>query len=464
MSRLMSKSTGFVVLLLCLLTVVVAQPSFASTAGGNPAYCDSAVEPLTNLDIQDEVPVILVYGFKGRTDDWGVVTEQASFAGMVNSLPGVTVAHLFNYSTGFWVDHPDNGPKLAKTIDCVAKLSLQNGGKGKVVVVGYSMGGLVARDALSRRSTDGQRAIADEVGQVITIGTPHVGILPNIFGVVPFTLLSAFMPGSGELSRLPHFPSQTVVHTIAGDVERVYYNKRGNEVKRERPYDDTLVTTQSANAEYSIDVSKGGGETTISCQKRYNGYGRFGWYRADKQAAPCEHSQLISNAGNGVREDTVNAIGKYVASLASTSLIVGNLTTAYDSRWGNVYHSVTQEGGGATDTTNGIVCTNCSPTLTRYAQVFLYAYGEWCSGPVETCARYTSYTHVGPAPAVTIGGRTPDYSAHYVEYNYGFETYIWCFSDQKLCMDYSRLFDTGVPQLEPSQALLDVFSSATWSN
>ncbi len=469
MHALLTKSTGFIVLLGLLLAMLVVNPGSAFAANSNPDYCDSDVAPLTNLDIQNDVPVIFVHGFNGHSEDWGDPTRNTDFAGVVNQIPGVTVAHLFSYNSFVWVDNPGSGPKLAKTIDCVARLSLQNGGKGKVIVVGLSMGGLVARDALNRRSSDGQRAIRDEVGQVITIGTPHTGTdMASGVSVLFGALLQAFLP------RLPRFPSQTTVHTIAGDVVRVFYDKNGNEVKREQPHNDTLVPTASANVAHTSDVNKGGGETTIICEKRYRAQGFLGRYKADKEAASCEHASLISNASNDVREDTVNAIQRYVASLSSVSLTVGSLTTKYDSRWTYVYYGASglSRDGIATDTTNSVPCPNCTetPVPTSYAHVFLDAYDWYCTNPVETCAvRHPLAVRVGAAPPVTIGGRTPDYSARYIEnyVGYGYETFAWCFSDQKLCVDYDRVVYAGegnTPQLVPSQALLDVFSTATWSN
>lgn len=468
MSRIIIRSTRFVALLWMLLAVAIAMPSSASAASGNPAYCDPEIERLTNTNIQDKVPVIMVHGFNGKNQDWGSVNSSASFAGMINRIPGVAVAHLFSYNTYAWVDSQDSGPKLAKTIDCVSRLSLQNGGRGKVIVVGYSMGGLVAREALSHRSTDSQRAIADEVGQVITIGTPHIGTTLPLFGqLVPVPLWGAFTTGSPELSRLPHFPSQTTVHTIAGDVIRVYLDRWGREVNREQPFDDTLVTTLSAHAEYTIDVNKGGGQKTITCEKKYRALPFFNQYISYRDV-PCEHERLTQDAGNGVREDTADAIRKYVASLAApapVSLTIGGLTTTYDARWKDVSYGASGPGqdGSATDTTNGAPCTNCTttpnPTVYAFAQIGNYA--SWCTGSLLSCAVGSSMT-AGPAPPVTIGGRTPDYSARYFDSGYMGTSLVWCFEDQKVCVHYRRAVDT--PQLQPSQALLDVFNTATWSN
>jgi pimeloyl-ACP methyl ester carboxylesterase len=476
MSGLVSKIKGFGVLLFVILAASIAVPGVALAAQGNPSYCDPEIERLTNQNFQDKVPVIMVHGFTGKAQDWGALNNSSSFAGVVNQIPGVAVAHLFSYNSYRWVDNPDSGPKLAKTIDCVSQLSRQNGGKGKVIVVANSMGGLVARDALSHRSSDNQRAVADEVGQVITIGTPHAGtLLPPVGQLIPsewtppalLILARAFTPGSPEMERLPHFPQQTIVHTIAGDVTRVYFDRWGREVKREQPFDDTLVSTVSAHLESTIDVNKGGGEKTISCTKNYYALPFFNQY-ISYQDAPCEHKQLAHNAGNGVRPDTVEAIKKYVASLAEPegiSLTIGPLTTTYDNRWSDVYYGASGPGndGSAQDTTNGVPCTNCTttPTPTSYAYIQIAKIPSWC-GPVIQCMTGTQMV-LAPAPEVAIGGRTPSVSARYQETGgYGSTGLAWCFEEEGICVMYRRGANT--PQLEPSSALLDVFSTASWSD
>jgi len=448
--------------LLLLAVAITIIPAQVSAASGNPGYCEggfAGIDRIDNMNFGTEVPVIMVHGWNGDSKVWGSINNPSSFAGRVNNIPGVAVAHLYNYFTYNWVDNPYSGPKLANTIDCVSQMSLHNGGKGKVIVVAYSMGGLVARDALSHRSYDNERSIADEVGQVVTIGTPHIGTV-NPDG--------PFATGSDSMNNIPHFPPQTIVHTIAGDVTHVYLDRKGNVLKRDQPHDDTLVSTISANAEYTIDVSKGGGEKTINCNKQYRTY--FGWLSVDSGPAQCEHTQLIQNAGNAVRGDTIDAIKKYVAWLNtppvsnSTSLTVGSLTTTYDSRWNNAQYGASGPGQDAIadDTTNTADCTNCETTPPPAVYAFIQITNmDWCTGSMQSCV-ISDYSVVGAAPAVTIGGKTPSYSARYIDGGYQGTSLVWCFETEKLCVQYRRPVDT--PQLEPSAALLDVFSSATWSN
>lgn len=456
MVRVVDKIKGFTALLFMVLTFATAIPPSVFAAAKNPSYCDSSIDRLTNLNIGTEVPAILVHGFLGSTSEWGSLDNATSFAARINDIPGVAVGDIFSYKTNKWVDDADNGPKLAKTIDCLSRMSLQNGGKGKVVVVGYSMGGLLTRQALSYRSTDNQRAIADEVGQAITIGTPNTGAL------VPIT---KFRIGSNALEVLPHFPPQTIVHAIAGDVTRVYYDLFSQEVRREHPNDDTLVPISSALAEYTGNVSIGGGSQVISCEKIYSSITNI-----STDNAPCEHTQL-TYATNGVRLDTTEAIKKYVAFLStpapdptSKTLTIGALTTKYDNRWLNADYGASGPGEdlNADDTTNVASCTNCSDTPPPSVPAFIQVINmSWCTASIESCA-LDSQTVVGTAPAETIGGRTPSYSARYLDSGYDGTGLVWCFESDKICVYYRRGTDT--PQLEPSQALLDVFSTATWSN
>lgn len=454
MTKIPTLLKGFAVLVFVLLGAAVVSPGGASAHPDNPSYCDSEVDYLEHQNFGTEVPVILVHGRNGSPQDWGFAGTDTTFAGRIDDAPGVAVVHRFKYNTNNWVTHSGSGPKLAKTIDCVSRMSVAHGGQGKVVLVGYSMGGLVAREALSKQSTDGQRAIADQVGQVVTIGTPHTGI------IYPFA--GAWSYNSTEMQALPQFPEQTVVHTIAGDVTQVRTNLWGNET-RTRPFNDTLVSTFSAHHGWTLDSEVGGGFKDITCEKRYNWLGV-------SQNAPCEHGQLIAWENNGVREDTIDAITKYVASLTppqgDTTLTVGGLTFTYDERWEGVAYGASGPGWDslATDTTNAATCTNCTttpPPQVRATVMVINMDDFWCTGTTVSCLTGTEWPVIGTAPDVTIGGRTPDHAVRFIRGQYQGTALGWCFEAEKVCVEYDRAVDT--PQLEVSDALLDIFSTATWS-
>ena len=80
-----------------------------------------------------------------------------SLIGQLQSLPGAAV-FTFDYHdfSANWVDHEKLGPALAAAIDCLHEKS----GQEKVIVVGHSMGGLIARHALGNADGGAERRSA----------------------------------------------------------------------------------------------------------------------------------------------------------------------------------------------------------------------------------------------------------------------------------------------------------------
>jgi len=458
MSGALQRIRGLAALMVMVAALVVtALPQQAVAAASNPSYCDADVPRLTNKNIGNEVPVVLVHGL--NTDGtapvpgvWGSLDNAYSFAAKINSIPGVAVAHSFGYNTWNWVTNPNSGPKLAKTIDCISQLSTHNGGKGKVIVVAYSMGGLVTREALSHLSSDGQRNIKDEVGQVITIATPHEGI---VNGANPTPIFTWFNAGSPELNALPRFPSETIVHTIAGDVTNVTTDFITAQTTREHLNTDTLVPVSSAQNGYTSDDSKGGGTKTVTCNKYY---GKIFGYTYSNGSAVCEHGQMISQSSNGVQPDTIATIKKYVTWLntppvTQNSYTAGTVTVTFDDRWAYA-------GYGASGPNEDIIGDDGNGAL------LIMNMASWCNDgrTMMECLTQDEWTHnqVGPAPEITVGGRTPDSSVRFIQGNgTNGNRLFWCFEAEKVCIDYGTGADVYI---EPSAALLDVLHSATWSN
>ncbi len=450
-----------------IVTVMMSlTPGFVSSvSAARDTACDGAGK-IDNKQFGTDIPVIFVHGFRGGKGDWGDTSTKDSFAYLIHAIDGVSVAHSFQYSSGFWVDHKDNGPKLAKVIDCIAQTSWKNGGKGKVIVIGYSMGGLVARDAIGRRSADNLRAIADEVGQVITIGTPHTGTtLPLATGFLLKTLLGAFTPGSPELTQLPHFPSQVAVHTIAGDVVRVYQDKNGKEIRRDQPHDDTLVTIGSATAEYSIGDA--GGERIIVCEKYYRQQGAA-WLNRFKEShgmASCEHQNLIKDAGNGVRDDVVATIKKYLAPAPKgmKDLVVAPVTFHLDQQWWSNIGSGTHANGTdgiASDLMSGMPCSGCGQS-TMYATMYAINYSSYCSGTLTECSIYPQEV-VGSMPAHSVGGKIPDIALRYADREYGGTGLMWCVTEMQVCVFYRHPW--GIQTLLISTGFYEALRDATWND
>jgi pimeloyl-ACP methyl ester carboxylesterase len=182
-------------------------------------------------EIGQKTPVIYVHGFGESASTW---SDGGNMLANVDQINGV-MSLRFDYSATDhdWVDNKANGPALATYIKAVAQASRDGHGTGKVVLVGFSMGGLLIRYA----ATTG--AEAGDIGMVITIGTPNEGsfagnIRPLICaGPTVVTVLaeqhvpdlcsdwgaadamSVFAPQIEKLPQLP--PSIPVLHAMAGD-------------------------------------------------------------------------------------------------------------------------------------------------------------------------------------------------------------------------------------------------------
>jgi pimeloyl-ACP methyl ester carboxylesterase len=180
--------------------------------------------------------VIFVHGFGESAANW---SDGGNMLANVDSINGVMSLRFDYKSTNTkWVDNPLNGPALARYIKAVSAASAQGHGPGKVIIVAFSMGGLLTRYAATT-DVPGTGPVAAYISMVITIGTPNEGSLagnirplicagPTVVTVlaeqhVPgicsdwtaADAMSLFAPQIMKLPQLP--PSIPVLHAIAGD-------------------------------------------------------------------------------------------------------------------------------------------------------------------------------------------------------------------------------------------------------
>ncbi len=216
----------------------------------------------TKDEIGQKTPVIFVHGFGESAAQW---SDGGNMLANVDSINGV-MSLRFDYTATDhqWVDNPANGPALTQYIKQVAQASRDGKGTGKVVLVGFSMGGLMIRYA----ATTG--AEAGDIGMVITIATPNDGsfasnIRPLICaGPTVVTVLaehavpglcsdweaadamSLFAPRIMKLPQLP--PSIPVLHAIAGDETFIWEIWAGHPQSRVMLpfFGDGIVTPGSA--------------------------------------------------------------------------------------------------------------------------------------------------------------------------------------------------------------------------
>jgi hypothetical protein len=254
----------------CLLLIPL--PTVAAHAD---AFCPTLVKRVPEGKAgptSGATPVLLVHGvltFDERDANWpGPSPSDPANPGIVSRLntkgPVPVDTYIFDYHQKplNWVTDPDIGPKLAQGIMC---LSRSYG--SKVVVIGFSMGGLAARyaaglDAAEVKDAEGnpyctEGKVADYLAAVITIGTPSKGAplasLLNgspsadpaflaLFSVCtaagalhiqelspcpPSVVQGTALPGLAQISplrdALTAWPSNLKVHVIGGKFKPAFY-------------------------------------------------------------------------------------------------------------------------------------------------------------------------------------------------------------------------------------------------
>jgi pimeloyl-ACP methyl ester carboxylesterase len=216
------------------------------------------------------------------------------------------------------VDNPGIGPALASFIDCLSQTSIKHGGLGKVVLVDHSMGGLATRYAASL--TKGGRRVSDEIGFVITIGTPNLGsgwanlldpLVSEICGSTwpvselssdcrDYTALQGMRKESDQIQALPWLPLSIPLQAIAGDVtlRATLFNSTATDDTNS----DIVVGTQSALAATQVPplVAEGTGDNTFRCMHGI-------W---NPMSANCSHTGLL--ADSKVQQLVAQSIASYL--------------------------------------------------------------------------------------------------------------------------------------------------------
>lgn len=312
-------------------TLTAATPATAETEGCLP-------------DVGKDVPVLFVHGLMGKPEQWGDPRDPSTTIGKIEALPGVKTS-AFNYAAFAtqWVTNPNIGTALANRIACMAASSRQQGGKGKVVVVAHSMGGLATRQAISESSE-----AAQALGMVVTIATPNTGssfdrsalglaetlcktaaplqgsgcmaLIPAALQVL--TALPGLATGSAELAALPDWPKRLPVYAIAGNIAP-HYNLFGLQFDGPPSGTDTLVSTSSAL--HGNVVNGLGGTKGINC------VGGPPPVLMNWTKATCEHGALVNNGD--VQAQVVKTIKAFATQSTAAPVTYGGLTLSLPSGW-----------------------------------------------------------------------------------------------------------------------------------
>ncbi|MFN8097217.1 MAG: hypothetical protein U0Q21_02880 [Dermatophilaceae bacterium] len=168
--------------------VVELAPRLPSDPDLNPDKTPVAISPDSRGRY---TPVIVVHGWTSRathttTRDGAFshvidltanrvapkVRVPRSLIGQLQRIEGVAV-FTFDYHqySARWVDDVHLGPALGKVVDCLHRASGE-----RVILVGHSLGGLIARYAATH-PTGKARDRAAEISTVVTLGTPEKGSL-----------------------------------------------------------------------------------------------------------------------------------------------------------------------------------------------------------------------------------------------------------------------------------------------
>lgn len=185
--RWLAADAAVAVLLATALAVAPAPPGAAASSpvcGPMQHVLDAKGQPVPPVDARQ--PVLLVHGFNGSPS--GTWTGSGGIAAELEAPGSGFFVGRFDYSyqddlneqwvTDTRIAGTSTQPgQLADVIDCMAQESRHAGGSGKVIVVGYSLGGLAAQQAISERV--GGREVAGDVGGLVSIGTPWQGLDPK---------------------------------------------------------------------------------------------------------------------------------------------------------------------------------------------------------------------------------------------------------------------------------------------
>jgi hypothetical protein len=296
--------------------VTTTLTSMASVA--TPASADSSktcsISAMASK-IKGQVPVIVVHGLLGNSGAWGNTSDSNSMVSSLKRIKGVYLDEPFDYSSTNtrWVTDDNNGPRLARRIDCLAQASGR-----KPVVIGHSMGGADARLAASL--TVNGRKVANEFGMLITLGTPNLGsgwanvgtdlirslcpartVLDNSlcdFGQI--SALKGLRENGKDIKDLPWMPTNVPVLALAGDVS-LRVNIFQSSITTDTSSD--LIVSKNSALQDIRTTSTGGGSQSYACTLVVG------------HALPnCWHSALTSN--RDVIQTTVDAVTRFAKATA----------------------------------------------------------------------------------------------------------------------------------------------------
>jgi len=249
-------------------------------------------------------PIILIHGMGGKGQgQWGDLDEPTDLAARINDISNAVVAIEFQYTSSpnkGDLTFPSHLQPLANAIDCIAQISAQNGGPGKVIVVGYSEGSALTHGAAIKKSTDGRRVIGNEIGQAVTVADARIAY------PFPWPLQDRVW----TYFYTPNFPNNITVHSIGGNIINGAKAGDGSYTHEQVTHSDGLVHTSDATSQSTNDA--GGGTHVTSCFRIYPRYNvLLNLYLGTPDSPSCEHSNLLRDSEE-TEWDIIDAITAFV--------------------------------------------------------------------------------------------------------------------------------------------------------
>lgn len=395
-----------------------------STSGGSISFSSGKYQ-----DFGSQLPIVLVHGYAGKDQgQWGTINQSTSFASQLNAISDTKVATEFQYdvTSGLDIHFTDHFEPLAQTIDCISQISIDNGGLGKVIVIGYSEGSAIMHGAAALSSSDSSRHIADEIGLAITVADAR-------------SIYSA---------NSPDFRYQAVVHTIAGDIVNNTVDAWGDITSSTDTGSDGYIDQTDAIAGYTSNTALGGGVTVVSCTHSLNSSGDPVESLSDHS---CDHGNLLSSSE--VQDATVSSVVTYKAALLSPLTTNGTMemgplsmplvdgwTLQGPSSWGGT-GSIMQ----SNYTDNFHSCTYDDPDDVCYERVDIDYNSSYTNS--SACIGGDSVY-----PAITVDGVTSTCSVR------GYSWIFWYFDSKKIRIRYDLAATDGA-----SPSVMNLILSSTWT-
>ncbi|MBU0708349.1 alpha/beta fold hydrolase [Patescibacteria group bacterium] len=140
-------------------------------------YAGDALGKIYRLGAQPkDDPVIYIHGLGGHFTDWTTGNKSMHFEALREA--GYPEHYLNTYAYADADGNPDTydsqadvrliSADLDEQVNTLSQLSLEEGGSGKVDLVGFSLGGIIARYYLNQHGEE-------KVDDLVTIGSPHLG-------------------------------------------------------------------------------------------------------------------------------------------------------------------------------------------------------------------------------------------------------------------------------------------------